>query len=106
MSSNMVDRYLDREGILEDDTVAAVKTEGTTLLLEENQRLSEGLAVLKEGYQELQDHLGHLQGVIDNLKSGKGIQSLLAQLVTKAGPQSTRGQPESFQFDAKLSEPV
>lgn len=48
MSSNMVNRYLDREGIIDEETAEVVQSEQKQSLQKENQKLREELMLLKE----------------------------------------------------------
>jgi integrase len=54
MSSDMPDRYIDREGLVETTALKKVKQEKTEVVMEENQRLKEDYLVLKEKMERLE----------------------------------------------------
>ncbi|MCK5125526.1 MAG: site-specific integrase [candidate division Zixibacteria bacterium] len=53
MASDMVNRYLDREGIIEEETAEVVKADEIMGAKRKNQALHEELTLLKESYSEL-----------------------------------------------------
>jgi integrase len=53
MSSDMVDRYLDREGLMEEETASIVKGDELAMASRQSQGLKEELSILRESYSEL-----------------------------------------------------
>ncbi|MFH1372344.1 MAG: site-specific integrase [bacterium] len=84
MSSDMVDRYIDREGISEKETANAIKADEISKAQKESLGLSEELALLRESHSDLSDQFQKLQSQLQALESGKGVLSLLASLAQKA----------------------
>ena len=80
MSSDMVDRYLDREGLFEEETVDFVRSEEATKAQRRENELSEELTLMRESQTDLLNELARLKQELSNLKSGQGILSLLMQL--------------------------
>jgi len=83
MSSNMVNRYLDREGILEEETAIVVRTDELTGSHRENMALKEELALIKESYSELHGQFEKFRAEIEVLQNGKGFMSLLLELTSR-----------------------
>ena len=77
MASKEVNRYLDREGILESETAEVVKSDEMTRVNRENERLREEVTLLKEAQSELEDRFNKLGDELNELRSGKGLLSLL-----------------------------
>ncbi len=86
MSSNMVDRYLDREGVLEEETPEAIEKDILSKASREKDRLGEELALLKESQERLEKGNQRLKAELDRLRDGKGILSLLAGLQEDKDP--------------------
>lgn len=80
MASKEVNRYLDREGILEEETAISVKSDEVAVYNRENLKLREDLTFEREKNSELQDKFEELKGELELLKSGKGILMLLSPL--------------------------
>lgn len=80
MSSNMVNRYLDREGLIEEETASVVKAEESLATAKENRILKEELALLQESQAEMGTRYEELRQQLDVLCSGDGILSLLTSL--------------------------
>ncbi|MBW8034406.1 MAG: tyrosine-type recombinase/integrase [Planctomycetes bacterium] len=80
MASNMPNRYIDREGILEEETRHIVKTNDLATLERQNQVLQEELALLKQGNEQVNRELADLRRKYDGLFAGKGLMRLLAAL--------------------------
>lgn len=57
MSSNVVDRYIDRSGILEEETADAVKVDEITRFKKDYDKFKEGLSNLNEKYEKNQEIL-------------------------------------------------
>lgn len=102
MASNMVNRYLDREGILEEETAEVVRTDEISKAHQENSTLKEELSHMKEAHSDLAEQFQKLQSQLQALESGKGVLSLLASLAQKTGSQEM---PERIVqgFDVVLS---
>ncbi|MEP0828490.1 MAG: site-specific integrase [bacterium] len=77
MSSNMVNRYLDREGLIEEETANIVKSDESSVVVKANQRLREELAIVKESQAEMADQYSKLTRELQELKEGKGVLRLL-----------------------------
>lgn len=80
MASKEVNRYLDREGILEEETAQLVQTDQANKAERSSEVLNEELILLRESYQQMQATQESLKRELDDLKSGKGILSLLLSL--------------------------
>lgn len=83
MASKEVNRYLDREGIMENETVEAVKSDEIFCINRENKRLQEELAILKESHSELEIRFEKMSEELKELKAGKGLLSLLLKALEK-----------------------
>jgi|GEM_PF-833519 len=77
MASDMVNRYLDREGILEEETPVVVKADEISTANRQNQVLTEELSLVKESYSELNEQFQKLKEDMDGIRSGKGFMKLL-----------------------------
>lgn len=77
MASKEVNRYLDREGILESETAEVVKSDEMTRVNRENERLREEITLLKEAHSDLEARFGRLSDELKELQSGKGLLNLL-----------------------------
>ena len=80
MSSRVVDRYLDREGILENATVDAILADQKTSTEKVKQVYREELSTLRESHMAVQEELKGFKAQLDELRDGKGILSLLMGL--------------------------
>lgn len=60
MSSNVVDRYIDRSGILEEETADAVKVDEITRFKRDYDKFKEGLSNLNEKHEKTQEILQKL----------------------------------------------
>ncbi|MFH1891426.1 MAG: tyrosine-type recombinase/integrase [Candidatus Zixiibacteriota bacterium] len=80
MASNMVNRYIDREGILEEETPGIVKTDEISSANRENRTLKEELSLVKESHSELGEQFQELKEELSALESGKGVMTLLLRL--------------------------
>jgi len=81
MSSNMVDRYLDREGILEENTAITVKNDEISKANKESLVLKEELSLIKESNSELAKKFEDIRQELEAIKSGKQFMALLFALV-------------------------
>ena len=103
MSSKVVDRYLDREGIMEEETPVLIKTDEIMSANKENKKLQEELFLLRESYSEVAGQLSDVKEKLESLESGKGFMRLLLSL-----KQQREEMTESFReltgkgFDAVL----
>ena len=105
MASNMVNRYLDREGILEEETAEAVKQDEISKVEKYNSNLREELNHLKEDYEFLTQHYTELKQELDEFKSGQGILRLLLSLSQTQQKVIDEGISEANKFDLILSNP-
>ncbi|MEW5859463.1 MAG: site-specific integrase [Cyanobacteriota bacterium] len=83
MSSNMVDRYLDREGLMEEETASAVKGDELTLTSRQSQNLKEELSLLKESYAELLANQDKLRKELDAAQTATGGSWLLKAVLER-----------------------
>ena len=83
MASDMPNRYIDREGILEEETRHVAKAHDLAGLERQNQALQEEMALLKQGNQQLGTELAQLRKKYDDLFEGKGFMKLLSALANK-----------------------
>ncbi len=81
MASKEVNRYLDREGILEEETAISVKSDEVAAYNRENLKLKEDLSFERETNYELQSKLEELKNEFELLKSWKGVLALLLSLL-------------------------
>jgi len=80
MASKEVNRYLDREGILEEETPSMVKTDELISINKKNRDLEEELSIVKESNAELTVKFNEFKEELDTIRSGKGIVSILMNL--------------------------
>lgn len=85
MSSRVVDRYLDREGILEGEMPGLIKADEILSVKKEKQELQEDMTLLKESYSEIAEQLAEVKGKLKSLEDGKGVMPLLLSLKQKQG---------------------
>ncbi len=81
MASKEVNRYLDREGILEEETPEVVKTEELSVMNKENQVLREELSLVKESHSTMDEKFRKLQDQLDSVMSGRGFMTILSTLI-------------------------
>ena len=81
MSSDMVDRYLDREGLMEEETASVVKGDELALASRQSQSLKEELALLKESYSELLESQDKLRQELEVAQNATGHGGLLMDIV-------------------------
>jgi len=70
MASNMVNRYLDRAGIMEEETAFSVKNEEMGILARQSHTLQEELIQLKEAFSEVSCQLSTLRNQLDHSQNG------------------------------------
>jgi len=80
MASKEVNRYLDREGILEEETPELIKTDELISINRKNRDLKEELSIMKESNAELTDRFKEIKKDLDAVRSGKGIMTILMNL--------------------------
>lgn len=80
MSSDMVNRYLDREGIIEEETASIVKKEEYSATAIDNRILREELSLLQESLAEMGSRYVELRQQLDRLCSGNGVLGILATI--------------------------
>jgi len=80
MSSNMPDRYLDREGMLEEETSSIIKTNDISHLDKENQVLNERFSSIVEENDSIRKELDLIKSQVSQLSNGKGLLELFALL--------------------------
>ncbi len=77
MASNMPNRYLDREGIFEKETVDVVKKNDISTLEEKNKMLVEELSMIKQSNETLMKQCNEINEKYNKLFQGKDIMKLL-----------------------------
>lgn len=77
MSSDQVNRYIDRAGILEQKTTELIRGDEVTRSKGQNKNLFEETILLKEQNAKLQEQLEQLTEKIDGTGSNGGFMSLL-----------------------------
>ena len=80
MASNMVNRYLDREGILEEETPTLVRADELSAASRQSRALKEELSFVKESHSELSEQFQKMKEDLDTLQCGKEIMTLLLSL--------------------------
>ena len=90
MASDMPNRYIDREGILEEETRHIVKAHDLAGLEKQNQVLHEEMALIKQTNEQISEELSKLRRKYDDLFEGKGIMELLASLARKEKEMSLK----------------
>ena len=85
MASKMPNRYLDREGIFEENVADIVKTNEVSKFEKDNKNLSEQLSIMKQTNEEIQKQLSDLKSKYDRLFEGKEFMKLLSGLALKRG---------------------
>ncbi len=83
MASDMPNRYIDREGIFEEETRHVVKANDLAGLEKQNVVLKEEIALVKASNEELGQQLAEIKQKYDELFGGKGFMELLASLARK-----------------------
>ena len=68
MASKMPNRYIDREGLIEEETLEIVKTNEVSILQKENQELKEKVSLQDEDLKELSNQFDSLGKSVDGLK--------------------------------------
>jgi integrase len=85
MASKEVNRYLDREGILEEETPTSVRSDELAVAYKENRNLKEELSHIKESYMELRSKFDEMHENLETIQKGKGILTLLMNLAKQEG---------------------
>lgn len=80
MASKMVNRYLDREGIFEEDTPKIIKKNDISNLENQNQSLKEELSMIKESNSEISLELEKQKSKLNDLFEGKNFTKLIFAL--------------------------
>lgn len=83
MASDMVNRYLDREGILEHETAEIIRSDEVHTSQAENRNLREELSLVREANAELSDKFDKISNELTDLRDGKGVMKLLTGLVKR-----------------------
>jgi len=83
MASDMPNRYIDREGIFEEETSRVVQANDLATLEKQNQSLHEEVALVKQSNEQIGEELSELRTKYDDLFDGKGIIRLLAAVTAK-----------------------
>ena len=68
MASKMPNRYIDREGLIEEETLEIVKSNEVSILQKENQKLKEKISLQDEDLKELSIQFNALGKSVDGLK--------------------------------------
>ncbi len=80
MASKMPNRYLDREGIFEQETTKIVQTNDISNLEKQNQLLKEEISHIKESNQELSLEFSQLKEKLADISIGKDFVQLLSSI--------------------------
>lgn len=83
IASNMVNRYLDRDGILEEETPSVVKVDEISAAQKLNQGLREELSLVRESYSKLNEQFEKIKAESDGVQTGKGLMKILMGLAKK-----------------------
>ena len=83
MASDMPNRYIDREGILEEETSRVVKANDLAGLEKQNVGLKEEIALVKASNEQLGQQMAEIKRKYDELFEGKGLINLLFSLTKK-----------------------
>lgn len=68
MASKMPNRYIDREGLIEEETIEIVKANEVSILQKENQELKEKISLQDEDFKALRNEFRTLGKNVDGLK--------------------------------------
>ena len=90
MASDMPNRYIDREGILEEETSRVVKANDLAGVEKQNQGLREEIALVKASNEQLGQQMAEIKTKYDELFEGKGLLRLLAKLVKRQNGNHSR----------------
>ena len=83
MASNMPNRYLDREGIFEEETTNVVKAYDMSRLEKQNQKYIEELSFVKQTNEDLSEELKQIKEEYNRVFQGKNFMKLLFTLAEK-----------------------
>ncbi|NQV18646.1 MAG: tyrosine-type recombinase/integrase [Armatimonadetes bacterium] len=83
MSSAMPNRYLDREGMMEEETSTIIKSNDISQLEKQNQLFKEELTFIKENNNQLINQVNNLQDKLDLLFNGKNFLQLTSSFLQK-----------------------
>jgi len=104
MASDMPNRYLDREGIFEEDIPHVVKSNDISKLEKQNRKLAEEISLVKQTNADLNIMFNQLNEKYNRLFHGKGIMNLLLSLANKQDDVSSAIAKLSGQeFDISLN---
>lgn len=90
MASKKVNRYLDREGILDEESAVSVIEDETSEVKKSNAKLKEDLSVERTLYSDLQNKFKDLKDELDQIKSGKSLLPILIQLLQQQGQRAEK----------------
>ncbi len=77
MASKMPNRYLDREGIFEQETTKIMQTNDISTLEKQNKLLIEEISNIKESNRELSIEFNQLKEKLSDISQGKNFVQLL-----------------------------
>ncbi len=81
MASNMPNRYLDREGIFEQETTKKIQSNDILNLEKQNQLLKEEISHIKESNQELSLEFNQLKEKLADISNGKDFVKQLMYII-------------------------
>ena len=81
MASKMPNRYLDREGIFEQETTKIIQTNDISNLEKQNQLLKEEISHIKESNQELSVEFNQLKEKLADISNGNDFVQLLSSVI-------------------------
>lgn len=103
MSSDMPNRYIDREGIFEEETTNLVKAYDMVKLEKQNQKYIEDLSIVKQTNEDLSRQLKQMKEEYDNVFQGKNFMKLFISLAKKQDELSKQlEQVKKEKFDIVL----
>lgn len=107
MSSDQVNRYIDRAGILEQETAEIVTKSEIDKANTESRQLQEQVIQLREANEQLSEDMSSVMKELQLLKEGKGFMKLLLSLNKEQQKGSKAQKPlESRGFDNILGKPM
>lgn len=90
MASDMPNRYLDREGIFEEESKKIVKAHDISNLEKQNQNLKEEISVIRQNNENLNSQLNEIRNSYQNIFRGKDIIKLLSSLIDNQDKMSKK----------------
>ena len=83
MASDMPNRYIDREGIIEKETTEIVNAHDLSSLEKQNAILKEEISMIKEANNQLSNQQSELQKQLNNIQDGRDFLKLIHNIINK-----------------------